>query len=280
MRKVQKPTDNVRAVFRTCISIVKNLELKTRLEEIERHIVVAANKYELSALKATLHLLPRRNDVAGIVTNKEMTAVYSSRMVRKNTPGRAIYDKLLSLPAYGICPLCGQRIVATLDHHLPKDYYPALAVVPVNLIAACMDCNKNKNTIYPTSEEEQTLHPYYDDIEGDEWLIAEISQSSPVSVRFFVSPLRSMDKVMAARVRFHFKCFKLAELYASHSACEIISIQRRLGRLFDQAGAAAVRMHLQEEADSRAAVHINSWQTAMFKAMAASKWFCEGGFRL
>lgn len=199
-------------------------------------------------------------------------------MAKNTAPGRPIYDKLLAAPKHGICPLCGQRTVSTLDHHLPKDHYPALAVVPVNLIPACAECNKGKTNAIPEFREDQTLHPYYDNIENDSWLNAGVVQGSPVALRFFVDPPNTWDDLMAARVRCHFKVFKLATLYASHAACELVSIQYRLGPLFDKGGAGAVRDHLQKEAESREFAHKNSWQTAMYKALAASDWYCNGGF--
>src|SRR6266446_4463738 len=57
-------------------------------------------------------------------------------------------------------------------HHLPKSRYPDLSVSPINLVPCCMDCNTNKRAIFPTSGQEETLHPYYDNFEGEKWLQA------------------------------------------------------------------------------------------------------------
>ena len=62
-------------------------------------------------------------------------------MVRKNGPGRATYDLLKLSAKGGFCPLCGQRNVSTLDHYLPKESYPDLSILPINLVRACSDCN-------------------------------------------------------------------------------------------------------------------------------------------
>jgi hypothetical protein len=40
----------------------------------------------------------------------------------------------------------------------------------------------------------------------------------------------------------------------------------------------AIRDHLRGEAESRAAVHENSWQRATYEALSDSVWFCSGGF--
>ena len=60
--------------------------------------------------------------------------------------GRKYYDKIKAIPKYSKCPFCGVGIVSTLDHYLPKTKYPTYALTPVNLIACCADCNKNKKS--------------------------------------------------------------------------------------------------------------------------------------
>ena len=60
---------------------------------------------------------------------------------------------------------------------------------------------------------------------------------------------------------------------------EVVDIRASLGNLLDHAGVDAVKNHLQEQAKSREAAHINSWKTAMYRELAINEWFCSGGFR-
>ena len=53
----------------------------------------------------------------------------------------------------------------------PKSHYPALAVVPINLVPACRDCNNAKKTQVPSLPNDIFLHPYYDNVEGEKWLV-------------------------------------------------------------------------------------------------------------
>lgn len=280
MRKLPKPNDAPAEVFQTCISRVDNASLKARLTSVEPNVVAAASAFEASVSTTMLHTVVPQDDVGGVVTKKEMSDVYTQRMAKQNAPGRPIYDKLLAAPAHGTCPLCGQRTVSTLDHHLPKDHYPALAVVPVNLIPACKDCNKVKTNAIPHTKEEQTLHPYFDDVEGDPWLCAEVVEGTPAALRFFVAPPDDWDELKSERVRYHSRVFKLAALYASHAAVELVNIRHSLKGLHEQADSEGVKRHLLEMAESREAAYTNSWQTAMYKALAASDWYCGGGFDL
>lgn len=107
------------------------------------------------------------------MTEEQLKNVYENKFAKKGQPGRKVYDKLMSKPAQGICPLCGQRVVSTLDHYLPKAHFPVLSVVPINLIPSCSECNKSKTDHVPENAEQQTLHPYYDDVEEEQWLYSK-----------------------------------------------------------------------------------------------------------
>lgn len=279
MRKLRKPLDDSRAVFLTCISRVRNPDLRSRLESIQNSIVTASQDFDIAASTNSLHTLSTQNDIDGIITQQEMSDVYTNRMAKKGAPGRVFYDQLLAVPEHGRCPLCGQRVVSTLDHHLPKKHYPALSVVLTNLVPACADCNKTKIDIIPGNSGEETIHPYFDDVDTDMWLYAKVFETSPAVILFYVNPPENWNATKTRRLKHHFKLFKLSSLYSSQAATELINIRDRLSDLFDEAGDLAVREHLRDEARSRESAYLNSWQTAMYRALANSEWYCLGGFR-
>lgn len=62
------------------------------------------------------------------------------------------------------CPSCGGSRPGELDHHLPKKRYPEYAVLPMNLIACCGECNKRKSQTVGAGPEEAYLHPYFDKV--------------------------------------------------------------------------------------------------------------------
>ncbi|MFJ9642166.1 hypothetical protein [Streptomyces sp. NPDC101206] len=70
--------------------------------------------------------------------------------------------------------LCGHGIADTLNHQLPKIVYPLLAVAPLNLVPACRGCNSHRSELAPRTAEEQTLHPYCDDLGDHVWLTARV----------------------------------------------------------------------------------------------------------
>lgn len=277
MRKLTKPIEDVGDVLITCISNYTDIDLKNRLEDKKDIIKQASDEFEDASINNSLHTIASSDRVGHDVTTKEMTNLYANKFVKK--PGRPIYEKIRSSAINDRCPLCGLRMVSTLDHHLPKAEYPALAITPINLIPACSDCNKTKLMAMPTKAEEETLHPYFDDVESDLWLYAEVIESSPAAFRFFVNPPTIWDALIGVRVENHFDVFELNKLYVSHAAEELTNIRRNLIDLYSKTGSIGVRAHLQDQANSRRAAYINSWQTSLYQAMADSNWFCDGGFR-
>lgn len=278
MRALRKPTDLVEDVFSLCISRVADSTLKARLQAAASDIKTITARFDVAAASGELYKLTPTQGV-GAVTTEEMIAVYVGRMAKKGQPGRPVYDRLMSIPTHGQCPLCAQRVVSTLDHHLPKKKFPALVVTPTNLVAACADCNKAKLEHYATTAAEQTLHPYFDNIEGQErWLHALVEEMDPPSLRFLVKPLQIWSPEFAARAKNHFEVFGLDKLYAAHAAQDLVQVRHQLKSTFDRGGGHEVRDHLNEIAASRLAARVNSWQSAMYEALRTNAWFCDGGF--
>ncbi len=278
MRVIEKPEDDPKDVFLTCISRVRNVNLKDRLNSVADNVNEAAEEFDQNGMDKSFYCLNEHDNIAGIVTKNEMEKVYTSRMAKTGTPGRPFYDKLKSSAPHAICPLCGHRTVSTLDHYLPKAQFPLLAVIPFNLIPACSDCNKLKLNVVPKTTEEQTLHPYYDDATSDQWLFAEVIEDIPVSIKFFVKDVDDWSDALNARIKTHFNLYGLASLYISQAGTELANIRAQLNNILEKSSAENVREYLLESFQSRYNNHRNSWQTAMYRAMADDEWFCNGGF--
>jgi hypothetical protein len=279
MIRIDRPIHTAGDVFTICVSRVQDVQLKARLEQVTQSVVDASAEFDDAATHTRLHQVVRQNLVGGLVTQAEMEAVYTQRMAKKDGPGRAVYDALFTSAPQGKCPLCGHRTVSTLDHHLPKAHYPALAVAPLNLVPACSDCNKLKLARVPANANEEGLHPYFDYIDGDRWLSAEVVQVRPAALKFFVDAPAHWDAILKSRVERHFRTLGLGRLYSSEAADELLNIRHQLRTLHDNGGAAVVRVELGERAQSCQQVRRNGWRTATYHACANSHWFCNGGFR-
>ena len=289
MRALTAPNYDPLTVYQTCISGVTDNGLIDKLNNITDEIVFAAKDYEQKAKAQLLYTIPKNNcknnEIAlGEVTKEELKDVYTSYMVGSSKPARAIYDSLLlQSPLLGKCPFCGFGQTSTLDHYLPKAKYPQFSVLPFNLVPSCLDCNLNsKKTTIATTAEEQILHPYFDhqNFIEDQWLYAEVMPTTPASIRFFVKAPDHWDEVSKIRVQSHFNAFKLSLRYSVEAGNALGPVREVLISYHHLLGVDWIRKHLEIEANSSASQHSNSWKTAMFQALVASDWYCDGGFKL
>lgn len=285
MRALAVPNYDPQVVYQTCTNSISDIDLRNRLNVVTNDVVNAASDYEQRATAGQLYSIPPNNCgnddiVAGAVTKKELKDVYNSHMVGRAKPARVIYDQLLSQAPMGKCPFCGFGHASTLDHYLPKTKYPLVAVLPINLVPSCKDCNTGKSMTIATTAEGQCLHPYFDhpNFFGEQWLYAEVEQTTPANVRFYVQPPAHWDGVSKERVQSHFNDFKLVSRYAVEASNQLACLRDTLTSYQEYIGAEGVRQHLTIEAQSYSRRHSNSWQTAMFQALAASDWYCGGGF--
>lgn len=277
MRRLNRPPQTARATLELCRQSIQNEDLTDRLDLIADAVEAAEAAYVRNGDQQALFAIPQTLGVGGHVTVAEMKRVYKDTFA-KSVRTRNIYDQIKKLPPNDICPLCGQRTVSTLDHYLAQSLHSALAVAPINLIPACIDCNKAKLDAQPATAAEQTLHPYFDEADDGAWLYAVVEETTPAALRFFPDPPEEWSDLKRARLLNHFRKFGLGVLYASHSAAELNNIRYGLQRIAERGTVEDIRADLMRRAESAEAAHINSWQTAMYHALAESDWFCAGGF--
>ncbi len=280
MWKIPKPNITALESFNTCIAGIRNADVKARMEAVRPHIIAAEAQFDHVAANADLHLMAAQADVAGLVTVQEMKDNYDQRMVKSKSRGRDIYDRLMIAAQNDMCPFCGHRDVSTLDHCLPKAQYPALSTTPINLVPCCKDCNHEKGNPVLNDKGDQLLNAYYDDVENTLWLYAEIVPGSPAGVRYWVQPNAVWDNDTKDRVSNHFSKLKLAKLYASQGARQLLNMRGPLTKIYGAGGINAVYEDLLLRWQGCNLVHVNSWQTALYHAAASSHWYCDGGFRL
>ncbi|MEU4356218.1 hypothetical protein [Streptomyces virginiae] len=117
MEPLPKPVLDARTAYATCISKARPAKTKARLQKLEDQVATAAADYEKAAAGAALHTLDHLKgqpdgDDENASGNKALTGCYTSRMARKGSPGRALYERLLAA-AKGLCPLCGHGYANT-----------------------------------------------------------------------------------------------------------------------------------------------------------------------
>ncbi|WP_369272582.1 HNH endonuclease signature motif containing protein [Streptomyces sp. R11] len=294
MLRVVPPTFCTQEAYRLCLSATISQQKLMLLSNYETEVLSAAESFEQACRAATLHKL----DPAKFGPQKgheddadDLVGMYTRRM-SPDYPGRPVYDAVRNRRLK--CPLCGVGSVRQVDHHLPKSKFPYLAVVPTNLVPVCSDCNHLKGEKFPKTHREQTLHPYFDDIDDQRWLRAHLvtfsstgREFSPLPneipsdwhVKFLVSPPAAWNMQLTERVRYHFEAFNLAQLYEDQAADDLTGIELSLEEAYKAGGPSDVRELLESMARSRRRCHNNTWMVALYEGLALNSWYCDGGFR-
>ncbi|MBR8403215.1 hypothetical protein [Burkholderia cenocepacia] len=278
MRRLPTPDVTCVEILDLCASSVRDLDLKQGIQHAKGVVEAAEQAYRKKGQSAELYSIKGTKNVGKCLSGKQMERVYNGTFV-KSSKTRDIYAKLKRACVNDICPLCGQRTVRQLDHYLPITSFPVFGLAAINLVPACSDCNKDKLVHMPSTAGEQTIHPYFDNVDGEQWLFGKVVESIPAAVTFFVKTPAAWSEMQAERMRTHFRVFRLGALYATHAAVEIGNIRFQLAKIAAAADSAhRISAHLRERAESCAHVYQNSWQRATFDALADSEWFCSGGF--
>lgn len=277
MHTLAKPPIDALATYNLCFGAISNKIKRANYAAAAGAVQAAAAELDAVGPAGAFHTIAPAESVAGLVGKTDMAYLYDVHMARQKSVGRQLYDWLLAQPQHGICPLCAQRVVSTLDHYLPKAHYPALAVAPANLVPSCFDCNRVKLDHVQTSAE-TTFHPYFHRLPVGTWLHATVRLVSGTALTFAALPPTGWPDDAKACVEAHFAKLRLRRLYGAHAAQELANIRHSLRLVHGRGGPDAVRAHLGEQAVSRQVSNPNSWQSAMYVALQSNDWFCTEGF--
>jgi 5-methylcytosine-specific restriction endonuclease McrA len=276
MIPLTKPAFTTRIVFDKCLEKIKKPDLKRNFQSCISVIVQESDLLEDKIQKNTVFTILRNPNVSALIEKKDMVWLYENALSKKGRPARAIYDKIKNSAPDGICPLCSLRYVDTLDHYLPKTLYPVFSVTPINLIPACTPCNIGKKIKFPLSDVDQTLHPYYDNVNNINWISAKVLQSNPVSVTFYASPPPEWDPVLQKKVIHHFESYNLNDVFSANGNRRLygdLSFLKKQSNI----NTAALKKHLMESHESNLSLGVNSVEAVLFKTLHDDDWFCTTG---
>lgn len=286
MRNLARPPFKAEEIFEDCVRGIGNAakvdefrRAKYIIDNAESDYLTAANDhilYELAALEADNDTL-----LFETLSKKDILGLYSSQMVPAKKAARHYYDKLLVSCPQRRCPFCGFGRATTLDHFLNKADFPWLAIVPINLVPACKDCNQRKGTGRAVTSDEQVLHPYFERnfLSDNQWLFASVIPDEPLSIDYSVSPPLDWDRATRLRVERHFEEFELRSRFAVEASTELSSLRFTLG-ILENAGRNAIKQHLRTIALGEYMSSKNSWRTALYQALSESDWYIDSGYQM
>ncbi len=229
----------LQTIIEACNTDIKKEPLKHNLTQDNDNLGLHANIYKHNTFPMKLHLIKgiKRSDtdlVTNNLTKGDLNKLYTYYFSQKPS-GKQIRYRILSNAKK--CPFCSlSHNPKTLDHFLPKTLFPQFSILPENLVPACKECNEEfKKTFYADVEDEQILHPYFDDIKfyNTQWIKAKYIPShkdEPCIVEFYVSPPNNWSDTDKKRVQKHFDLFQIKERYSYFAMDAVGVIEEQLKR--------------------------------------------------
>jgi hypothetical protein len=286
MRFIIEPDMDMQEIWIELVENFRNLKkerLKDQLKNVIKYseefkqLVMAHSSYSLvyssQNFDSDSNFLERFN-----IEAKELRSVYTEKMAKKESIGRKYYDRILGAAPYGRCPICCHGVADTLDHYAPKEKFPFLCVTPSNLIPSCSRCNYKKRNKIASSEKDEYIHPYFDNFTNSTWLTSKVLEGDILSLDFYVNPEAELNEIQRKRLEEHLRVYELQEHYSVLSSGCIAELKDFLGFYFKMGGADSVRMELTDRLTEKEKFNRNSFESAMFRGLLASDWFCNGGF--
>lgn len=275
MWMLSAPRLDAEETFLACVEGVEDETVAANMISCAGEVSDCSEEFETSAGAGKLHLLLEADFGLSRVSTAEMSSLYREEFADRRGENHEDYDKIRVRA--DLCLACGHREVGTLDHHVPKSLFPALAVAPLNLTPMCFVCNRAKSTAVARTDGTRFIHPYFDTFDDSVWLGATIETLPMPHVSFGLTP-GPRAQVDTERILAHIARYELNELYGSQAA----RIARQFRGAFEgkwrAGGSDSVREFAEEIAEAHSLDRLNSCETATWQAFAASPWFCDRGF--
>lgn len=218
--------------------------------------------------------------IGGNIDYKEyMKKMYSQRFTSSSKSYEQIYKyyKKIRL-SQDVCPYCNYfvRKVKQVDHFLPKAHFPTFAITVNNLVPICKECNETKDDYYSIYDDENILHPYYDEIPEDisSFLKCHIVEDGNIGFNFSVKKLDCWSDNTFRKFTKHFEVLKLNDLYRDAFSGDFVEtinelkISYKESKELDQVKRTLTRRILILEMTK-----IKPWSVAGLKALNENDWF-------
>lgn len=285
MRSLPKPLYNAIDVFYQCVNEVAKVDDQNLFKNNRNEIVKAYAQFEQEGKTQAWHNLKKaehgkpKQIIAGGLNKGMLVDLYSKSMVGAKGDSRDVYDDIL-VSSDEICPFCGGLgQVRTLDHFLPKAYFPLYSVMPENLFPCCRDCNTDKLAALPKHPREVTINPYYDkDVFFNErWVKAKLLKTEPLSIIFRAEPPKGWLDEDSKRAQHHFIAYDLSRRFSVQGSGELSKVIAARRGALSVLPVKTYKKHLLDQANVKD-LDLNGWSRTMYQALADDNWFLSQAF--
>lgn len=274
MHNLALPSVSGTEAFTAVVSTIRSTSKRQRYLNAEPIIAECCKKYDDLASKSMFENATSASFAVQEIEEDDMVSLYDQQFV-KNQGAQHIRDSVTNSSPNGLCPYCGQGSVYELDHYLPKRPFTGIAVYPANLVPACRDCNRVKSGFRPTAKASAVLHPYFDEAFQFRWLYAAIvRQPDGKPGADFLVRVEDSRASLRSRIDSHMEVFHLYDRYrvlASQSLNDFEMLMKSphgYGMNLEHA-----KRHLMITAYQQSGGRKNSWELALYEAMANDEWY-------
>lgn len=194
--------------------------------------------------------------------------LYSYRL-QKIKEGRVYYDKIIN-EISDYCPYCNHGEISQVDHFLPKSLYDSFTIYPNNLVPICSICNNVKDDYYGQDYSSNLLHPYFDNLNGSQWLFARLIPNArrKLIVEYSCQPdHKNYNDNEIARIINNFNILKLNKRFSAISRSQSRQIKSNLTKIIRINNKSAKRAYIKREINTNIRIHgFNHWNVALHQA--------------
>lgn len=200
----------------------------------------------------------------------ELTSCYKSKTQKVSELITEIKDNQ-SIEAKSKCQYCGINKPKTIDHYLPISLYPEFAVLAINLLPCCNECNKKKDNYWKADSFRGILNFYVDNIPDEQFLTASISVQNDLPLTTFTHDFSSIEEDLSNIIRAHFNRLELFDRYDEESAEEISEISRQLSIYSKDKTIDELKVLLKEDSEGLKNKYGNNyWKAVLRNALSES----------
>lgn len=272
MRRIEYKNLKYNNILIKCVHNIHNTQLQTSIYNNIDNFKTRSSMYNKLGNSSKLYEMPTDILEDGF-TYENMIFLYGK--LRDSQHARTYYNFILGLST--ICPYCNEQLSASLDHYLPKVYYPMYSIDPRNLVPSCTDCNSLKKDKKQTYGNE-TFHPYYDIVGEERWLYCLVEETGEgLAFNFNVQKPLDLTDLQFNKIEYHFNTLKLNEMYSILASKEIHSRIFSLTKLYELGGYQSIKDEFNDSFGSNYNIEKNSWKTALYDGLRNDEWFCCEG---
>ena len=173
-------------------------------DELRSFLIELDKEYERKASAHELHEL----DVDIIQPQCEISPTWYDSHIRKESKG--LFQKfpvVKNSNNQAICPICEGvfSTKVTLEHIIPKSGKekngqklgePRLAILPINLVKCCGECNTSKHSKRSVTKEESEINPYFEEFDIENYIEVNFNDTDEIfqpNIKFYYQD-NPMDK--------------------------------------------------------------------------------------